>query len=863
MKPLNFPKHIVLRNLRTPGNILFPALSVALAAMSSVRADSGTWTGATDATWANTGNWSGITTAVPGAGDTATFNGTSSNTTVDLGAGVTLGSLLFDTSSAAAYTIGSGAVGNQTMTLGTVGNAITMNSTVANNELINSSLALATTGTYVLTNDSTTNTLTVAGGISASTVGVKVLNVTGSGNTTISGAITSGTGTVGLLKLGTGTLTLSGGGTFNGSFSGYGVNSPMVIRGGTTDITSGTYSANAETIIGGVTTNGETGVNTNLTMDGGSLTIASFLSLGRGNGTGTVSSDIVMNNSSTITANAFSAGFNAGSTLNLPKGSFTLNGTSAFSVATNGQFTFGESAGSNMTMTLNNSSSVTLNGNGTSTNRYIGGGTGTVTLAGAGTTFNAAGTGLFYVGYQNGNGTLNVNAGTFSHSNGELVVAGTVTNGTFSGTGTVNVAGGTLTTKSLTIGRNANSVTSTLNGTVNVSSGTLNVTAGNTLVGWQGIGASGTLNINGGTFNQSTVSATGANFVIGSFSGVTGAVNVSSGALNLDNGTNINFSDTNAVSPNGTLTISGGAVTFYSDAGSTVGGAGVVDLMKGTGTGTNTLNLNGGTLTANQIKDTSATGTRVFNFNGGTLKSGSSSLASTFFASGVATTANVRNGGAVIDTNGNSVTIGQVLVHSTIGGDNAIDGGLTENGLGSLTLSGVNTYTGATTVNAGTLILPNGTTIASAALNVGAGAVFDISAQSSYSLSNQAIRFSLDGSSIGAVNAGAVAVDFTGAALTLNLTTGTLAATYDFLTSTSAATGNLASVTLTGSLSGTLTQSGNVWSSSNIGGYSVTLDQTSGAVTFSAVPEPNVVALVAVGLFGALTFVRRRASVNG
>jgi autotransporter-associated beta strand protein len=798
---------------------------------------------------------------MPGAGDTATFNGASSNTTVDLGAGVTLGSLLFDTSGAAAYTIGSGSVGSQILTLGTVGNAITMNSTVANNELINSNIALGTTGTYTVTNDSTTNALTIAGGISASTTGVKVLDVTGSGNTTISGAITSGTGTVGLLKLGTGTLTLSGGGTFNGGFTGYGLTSPMVIRGGTTDITSGTYTANAEAIVGGVTTNGETGVNTNLTMDGGSLTITSFLSLGRGNGTGSVSSDIVMNNSSTITANAFSAGFNAGSALNMPKGTFTLNGSSAFTVATNGQFTFGESVGSNMTMTLNGNSSVTLNGSGTTSNRYIGGGTGAITLASSGATFTDNSTNYLYVGYQNGTGTLNVNAGTFNHTNGEMVVAGTVASGTFSGKGTINVAGGTLNTKALTLGRNNNNVASTLNGTVNVTAGTLNVTNGNTLVGWQGQGASGTLNISGGTFNQASAGTAANNMVIGSFSGVTAAVIVSgTGTLNFDNNSNLFFSDTNAVSPSGTLTISGGNVAFFSDAGTTAGGTGVVDLMKATGTGTNTLNLNGGTLAANQIKATNSTGTRVINFNGGTLKSSSSTLAATFLASGVATTANVRNGGAIIDTNGNSVTIGQAFVHSTIGGDNAIDGGLTKNGSGTLTLGTAETYTGATTVNAGTLVLPNGVTIASTALNVGAGATFDVSAQISYSLGNQAIQFSLDASSIGIVNAGSIAVNLTGAALTLNLTTGTPAVSYDFLTSTSAATGNLASVTLTGSLSGTLTNSGNIWSASNIGGYSVSLDQTSGAVTFTAVPEPSVVMLVAVGLFGALTFGRLRTS---
>jgi autotransporter-associated beta strand protein len=113
--------------------------------------------------------------------------------------------------------------------------------------------------------------------------------------------------------------------------------------------------------------------------------------------------------------------------------------------------------------------------------------------------------------------------------------------------------------------------------------------------------------------------------------------------------------------------------------------------------------LAGGTLTVSNIIHTGSTGSRFFNFNGGTLKPFNSSAA--FFPSGL-TRANVRNGGAIIDTDTSSVTIAPPLLHSTNVVDAAIDGGLTKNGNGTLTLIGVPGYTGPTRVNGGRLITP-------------------------------------------------------------------------------------------------------------------------------------------------------------
>ena len=229
-------------------------ISIVIAAFATVfvpkiaRADSATWDGnaasLTDGLWSNVANWGGVTT-VPGTnlGETATFNNAGGGfTTIDLGAGVTVNTVLFDTANAAAYTIGSGAVGSQTFTLNNAG-AVTMNSTVANNELFNSAILLGTDGTaqtFTFTNNSTAKLLTFAGGITGSTgAGLKTLAVAGAGNFAISGIIGNGTtGTVALTKSGAGTLTLSGNNAYTGTTTVNG--GTLILSGNNTSVTGAT-----------------------------------------------------------------------------------------------------------------------------------------------------------------------------------------------------------------------------------------------------------------------------------------------------------------------------------------------------------------------------------------------------------------------------------------------------------------------------------------------------------------------------------------------------------------------------------------------------------------------------------------------
>jgi len=198
-----------------------PTYKSQIDALVSSTAGGASWTGANGSTWADA-NWS--SSPVPGAANnvhTATFNSAGNGqTTINLGAGVTLNTVLFETATAAAYTIGSGAVGSQTLTLEN-GGAITTSSTVTNGQLVNAAVVLGTdrsAQTYTISNNATTpaTALTVAGNItgaaSGGTAGAKTLAVLGAGDTDLTGGIAKGGATsLAVTKAGTGTLNLAAG----------------------------------------------------------------------------------------------------------------------------------------------------------------------------------------------------------------------------------------------------------------------------------------------------------------------------------------------------------------------------------------------------------------------------------------------------------------------------------------------------------------------------------------------------------------------------------------------------------------------------------------------------------------------------
>lgn len=114
-----------IKRTHTSAVFLAGSLATALIATTTAHGDSATWTGAAadGNLWSNVNNWSGPPAAVPGAGETATFDIGSAGGTIDLGAGVTISRLTFN-ASAPSLTIGAGAVNSQTLDLTNTGDGI-------------------------------------------------------------------------------------------------------------------------------------------------------------------------------------------------------------------------------------------------------------------------------------------------------------------------------------------------------------------------------------------------------------------------------------------------------------------------------------------------------------------------------------------------------------------------------------------------------------------------------------------------------------------------------------------------------------------------------------------------------------------
>ena len=349
--------------------------------------------------------------------------------------------------------------------------------------------------------------------------------------------------------------------------------------------------------VGGTPASGASMIVSNAFMN-----LDSWFAVGRGNGNIGNTSSVSFYNS-TMSCNGFSFGYNNGLP-NLAFQTMTMSGNSSVTNRGCNSNIFGESAGSTVTAIIQDNS-LLYSGSFIS----IGGGNGAVASM-----------------LVKNNGRI-YDTGDFNVTDN----AGSVASLTIQDNATVSVA-------TVYIGKSINAAV-TCTGTVSMVSGTFIARTGDFRVGSSGYG---TVNQSGGLVIASNWVTMGRNTL-----GTAPANTNSIGIYNLSGGTFMKvFTGNNNVNVGengtGTLTVSG--------TGSFLMPGSLMNIGIGN-TGNGTVNLDGGSITVGRVAH--GTGTATFNFNGGTLIAGN---ANANFMTNL-TTANVKGGGAIIDSGTNVITI--------------------------------------------------------------------------------------------------------------------------------------------------------------------------------------------------------------
>lgn len=511
---------------------------------------------------------------------------------------------------------------------------------------------------------------------------------------TISNVIANTTGTgggaVGLVKLGTGTLELTSASTFTG---------PLIIAGGVLRIGTGGQLAVSGAYAGVVTNNGtlELASGSAQTLSGGiSGSGAVLKSAGTGNvlisGTNTYSGSTTVNAGTlTLTGSNASSGFTIGAGATMALRTITLTSTQNITGAgnlTKDITTFGNSsiAGTNNNYTgttVVNISTFTLASggviNGTSSVTVLGQfnaqlqNNGSITTAGA----------VAVNGYTNASASTPAASGVFFNGN----IAGTTP--------------GVLNATSLTLGSSFLSGANAAHGGEfnNHTNSTANFGSGAITINGQGASGAGGMVAAGSNFANAG-SVTAGSLTLNSSSTANTAAN-KGGSYSQTAGSSA-FSGTVTLAANGGV---GAVGTAGNDAALSLSGGTFIAATIAVNSGS--LVLTGGTLNlgAGGITSTGANAIQV-SLGSGTVG------ATTAWSSSVAAALTDAATGTVFDTTGGNIELSGVLSGS---------GNLIKSGTGALTLSGVNTHFGTTTVSEGALALTSTGSTGTGAVTVQTG----------------------------------------------------------------------------------------------------------------------------------------------